>query len=104
MIKLIDVFDQKFRFINTGIPLLEVGEYEVKAYYIFDDRNFTKTLFLDTTTGYYKSTSTTLVGSIFGGFGKLLQEQFDKGETVLVEIVSKRATHKGKFGLAFRSV
>lgn len=104
MIKLTSLINENFGQIAKGVPILTVGEYEVKAYYVLDNDKFVKTLYFDTTIGFYMTTSTTLVSSIFAGFGKLLQDQFDKGETVLVEIVSKRATHNGKFGLAFRTV
>ena len=103
MIRLLDLYDEKFKLFSLGIPILEVGEYELKSYCILDNHKFTKTVYFDTTTGLYQSTSTTLVASMFGGFGKILQEQFDKGETVLVEIINKK-TISGKYGLAFRTV
>ena len=103
MIKLVDLYNEKFKLFNLGVPVLTVGEYELKSYCILDNHKFTKTIYFDTTTGLYQSTSTTLVASMFGGFGKLFQDQFDKGETVFVEIINTR-TLRGKWGFAFRTV
>ena len=104
MMKLVNLFDQRYGKLVLGIPKITVGEYELKKYFIFDNEKSVKILYLDTIQGMYKTASKPMIRSLmFGGIGKLLQEQFDKGETVLVEIINQRKL-SGKFGLAFRLI
>jgi hypothetical protein len=103
MIKLVDLFEQKYGKLILGIPLLEVGEYEVKNFFILDNADYIKYLYLDTELGMFKTASKNLIVSILGGLGVLLQEQFEKGQTVLIEVVNQRKK-TGKFGLAIRTV
>jgi len=103
MIRLIDLYEVNFRKLFVGVSDLVVGEYEIKKYYIFDNEKFVKTVYFDTTIGMFKSTSLSLVSAMITGIGKILQEQFDKGETVFIEVVNMKSL-RGKFGLTFRLI
>lgn len=103
MIKLIDLLDQEYKFLLGNVPDLEVGEYEVKKYYIFDDPKFMKTIFFDTDKGMYKTKSWAMIRTLYGSLGAILQKQFDKGETVFIEFVNKRNVN-GRYGLGFRII
>lgn len=102
MIRFIDIFEDKYGKFLKGVPELIPGEYEVKSYWIFDDEKFTKTIYFDTTIGMYKTVSRTLLSSFYWGIGKLLQDQFDNGETVLIEFINKQIL-SGKYGLGIRT-
>lgn len=103
MIKLIDIFATKYGRLVLGVPFLEVGEYEVKRFVILENEKYVKYLYLDTDKGLFRTASKNLISSILWGLGTLIQDQINKGETVLVEIVNQRKK-TGKFGLAFRTV
>lgn len=103
MIKLVDAFKEKYSFLIGGVPDVEVGEYELKNYHIVDNEYFSKTIYLITDRGTYKTTSVAMLKSLYGLLGTFLQEQFANGETVLVEIVNTRISN-GRYGVAFRVV
>lgn len=103
MIKLVEAFAEKYKYLTGGIPNLEVGEYELKNYYILDNVNFSKTVYLITDRGVYKTLSIAMLKSLYGVLGDFLKEEFAKGETVYVEVVNTRIAN-GRFGLAFRTV
>ena len=100
MIKLVDIFEKNFGPRFQGVPMLQVGTYEVKNFYIIDNAYYVKVLYLDTVEGMYKTESKNLLGIIFGGLGDLLKEQFKKGETVQIEIISQQPKN-GRYGLSF---
>lgn len=103
MAKLVDLFASKYGRLTMGVPILEVGEYEVKKFVILENENYMQFLYLDTDKGLFKTASRNLIMSITWGLGNLMQEQFNKGETVLVEVVNQRKK-TGKYGLSFRTV
>jgi|SRR3972149_11757005 len=102
MKRLVDLFSEKYGTLTTGVPSLSVGMYEVKKYFILDNENYIKHLYLDTDKGLYKSSSKFLINSMIAGLGDIMQEQFDNNETVLIEVVNQRSKN-GKFGLAIRT-
>lgn len=103
MIKLVDLFEQKYNFLTKGVPDIEVGEYLVQNYVILDNDRFVKTVYFITDQGTFKTVSRAMIRSLYSGLGVILQEQFSKGESVLIEFVNKR-TKSGQFGLGFRLV
>lgn len=102
MIKLVDIF-KEYGKIFIYAPNLEVGEYEVKKFYLFDNSKYERYLYFDTTKGMFKTGSKNIISTIRGGLGDLLQTYFDKGETVLIEVVNRRK-QTGQFGLVIRTV
>lgn len=102
MIKLVDIFKQ-YGGMFTYAPNIEVGEYELKNFYLFDNAKYERCLYFDTTKGMFKTGSKNMISTIRGGLGDILQKYFEKGETVLIEIVNRRGV-TGKFGLVIRTV
>lgn len=95
-----EIFKEKYNFIISSSLNLIPGDYVVKNFWIFDNAVFTKTLYLDTDKGYYKTVSRNLIGSLYGGMGEILKECFNNNESIKVEIINQKSK-SGKYGLAF---
>jgi len=100
MITLNEIFKKRYQFMIASAIDLVPGVYAVNNFHIIDNEVFTKTLYLDTDTGYYKTVSRTLIASLFGGIGKILKEYFDRNEPVQIEVINQRSK-SGKYGLSF---
>jgi len=100
MKNLLDVFTTEYKMLFEGVPELIPDDYEIKNYYLVDNENFRKVVYFDTDKGFFQSKSRTLIGSLYGLVGKIIEDIL-KDDTVFVEIVNKRTT-SGKYGLAFK--
>lgn len=103
MIDLLEEIQTKYKFLTIEVPSLEVGNYEIKKYYLTQDSKLVKVLYLDTDIGFYQTKSRVMIGSMYGIIGKIFDYAFDHGETVKVEVVNKRSVN-GYMSLAFRMV